>query len=217
MICVTTECHTGRRSLQPPVDLRQSCCEQIIEHRGDGVGQRYAPACRFRLYSEQDNFAGRASEQIKRVQQVAESEQVHALARRQVQEFLTREAGQSTWGRAEIHRIDGEKMRWPFEARQQIEPERTAFNRFHPGGKPTARKQYAYCVHADAIIRAHQVAETEYGYLGTSFRLHRLARAWDTPVPACFFSSRLLCTNFHPLKMLSIRPFFCPIDTSTAL
>jgi len=221
VICVSTESHTGRLSLQPSVDFRESCCEQVVESSGDTRRQRYSPLCRFGLHAKQNDLAGGLPEQVQRIQQVAESEQVHALAGRQVQEFLTREEGKSTRGRAEIHGIDGKKMRLPFEAGQQIEPEGTAFDGFDPGGKPTALKQYAYCVNAHAIVSAHQVPEAEDGDVRLGIQAHCLPRAADGLAtgwpPPCFSPVRLLRTNFQPLKVLSIRPFFCFIETSTAL
>ena len=220
-MCVTIQCQARRCCVQPQGDLSQSHLEQIIEGRSDFWRQCHAPNRRFRLQSKQNDFARPTSQQAQSTQKVAEPEQVHALAGRQVQEFLTCEAGQSTRGRAEIHGIDGEKVRLPFEARQQIEPEGTAFDGFHPGGKPTALKQYAYRVNAHAIVSAHQIPEAEDGDVRLGIQAHCLPRAADGlatgwPCP-CFSSIRLLCTNFQPLKMLSIRPFFCSIETSTAL
>ena len=111
---------------------------------------------------------------------------------------------------------------------EEIETECSSFDDLDFTRQPAILCQSAQCQHSDRIVRAHQIAKTKYSNSELGSLRHGLplqARSCletafpETPelVTLASSCSNLRDTNFHPLKMLSIRPFSCSIATRTAL
>ena len=175
-MCVTMQRQARRCCVRPQGDLSQSHLEQIIEGRSDFWRQCHAPNRRFRLQSKQNDFARPTSQQAQSTQQVAEPEQVHALAGRNRPKIPICEPEQGTRRCAELHGIDGQQMREPFHARQQVKSHRSAFDDLNPRRDPAALGQSADCVHAQTVIGAQQIAKAKYGNLGARLQIHLLPR-----------------------------------------
>ena len=109
-------------------------------------------------------------------------------------------------------------MRDAAEAVEEIETESAAFNDMDFRRQAAVFRQAAQRKHPNCVICTHQVAKTQQSNAAWQSFTHRWPFTFRGPGPSALSSSmRRWGTNFQPVKMLSISPFFSALPTSTAL